>query len=120
MRITVLGAGSWGTTVAAVLTRRDHDSLIWARNPDTAREITEEHTNAAYLPGFSLPRRLRGTADLEQAAAHAELVVVGVPSSAFRQTLEDASPYLPPWIPVVSLSKGLERGSLLRMTEVIK
>jgi glycerol-3-phosphate dehydrogenase (NAD(P)+) len=120
MRITVLGAGSWGTTVASVLTRRDHDSLIWARSPATADEINAKHSNERYLEGFQLPGRLRATADLTEAAAHAELLVVGVPTGAFRATLERVRPDLHPWIPVVSLSKGLERDSFLRMTEVIK
>ncbi|MFG1992256.1 NAD(P)H-dependent glycerol-3-phosphate dehydrogenase [Actinoplanes sp. NPDC048988] len=120
MRITVLGAGSWGTTVASVLTRRDHESLIWARNEAAAEEINAKHTNERYLEGFPLPDRLRATADLAEAAAHAELLVVGVPTGAFRETLERVRPDLHPWIPVVSLSKGLERDSLLRMTEVIK
>jgi glycerol-3-phosphate dehydrogenase (NAD(P)+) len=120
MRITVLGAGSWGTTVASVLTRRDHESLIWARNPATADEINEQHTNGRYLEGFGLPVRLRATADLEQASRHAQLLVVGVPCSAFRTTLEQVKQYLDPWVPVVSLSKGLETGSLMRMTEIIR
>lgn len=120
MRITVLGAGSWGTTMASVLTRRDHETLIWARNPDTAAEINEQHTNTRYLPGFTLPARLRATADLEEAARHAQMLVVGVPCSAFRATLEQVVPYLSPWVPVVSLSKGLENGTLMRMTEIIK
>src|SRR5512138_1360821 len=114
MRITVLGAGSWGTTVASVLTRRDHESLIWARSPATADEINAKHSNERYLEGFALPARLRATADLAEAAAHAELLVVGVPTGAFRETLERVRPDLHPWIPVVSLSKGLERDSLLR------
>lgn len=120
MRITVLGAGSWGTTVASILTRRDHESLIWARNPDTAAEINEQHTNSRYLPGFTLPTRLRATADLEEAARHAQMLVVGVPCGAFRATLEQVVPYLSPWVPVISLSKGLENGTLMRMTEIIK
>ena len=120
MRVTVLGAGSWGTTVASLLCRRDHEVLLWARKPEVAAEVTEQRSNAAYLPGVRLPARLRGTADLEQAAGHAELLVVGVPTGAFRGTLEGARPHLAPWIPVVSLSKGLERGSHLRMTEVVK
>jgi glycerol-3-phosphate dehydrogenase (NAD(P)+) len=120
MRITVLGAGSWGTTVASVLTRRDHESLIWARDPATADEINEQHTNGRYLKGFALPARLRATADLEQASRHAQLLVVGVPCSAFRSTLEQVKPYLDPWVPVISLSKGLEAGTLMRMTEIIK
>jgi glycerol-3-phosphate dehydrogenase (NAD(P)+) len=120
MRVTVLGAGSWGTTVAALLCRRDHEVLLWARNPEVAREVDEQRSNEAYLPGARLPARLSATADLERAARHAELLVVGVPTSAFRETLEKARPFLGPWIPVVSLSKGLERGTHLRMTEVVK
>jgi glycerol-3-phosphate dehydrogenase (NAD(P)+) len=99
--------------------RRDHDVLLWARNPEVAAEVNEQRTNAAYLPDARLPARLRATADLEQAAGHAELLVVGVPTGAFRGTLERIRPHLGPWIPVVSLSKGLERDTHLRMTEVI-
>ena len=120
MRVTVLGAGSWGTTVASVLCRRDHEVLLWARNPDVATEVDRRRRNEAYLPGIRLPARLRATADLEQAGRHAELLVVGVPTGAFRETLENLRPHLAPWLPVVSLSKGLERGTHLRMTEVIK
>ncbi len=116
----MLGAGSWGTTVAALLCRRDHEVLLWARNPETAAEIDGQRSNDAYLPDVRLPARLRATADLEQAAAHAELLVVGVPTSAFRETLEQVRPHLSPWFPVVSLSKGLERDTHLRMTQVIK
>ena len=120
MKVTVLGAGSWGTTVASLLCRHDHEVLLWARNPEVAGEVTEQHTNEAYLPGAALPARLRATADLEQAARHAELLVVGVPTGAFRDTLQRVRPHLSPWVPVVSLSKGLERGTHLRMTEVVK
>ena len=120
MKVTVLGAGSWGTTVASLLCRHDHEVLLWARNPEVAGEVGEQHTNEAYLPGAALPARLRATADLEQAARHAELLVVGVPTGAFRDTLEKVRPHLSPWVPVVSLSKGLERGTHLRMTEVVK
>ena len=120
MRVTVLGAGSWGTTVAALLCRRDHEVMLWARNPDVAAEVNHQRSNGAYLPDFRLPARLRATADLELASRHADLLVVGVPTSAFRTTLEKVRPHLAPWIPVVSLSKGLERDTHLRMTEVIK
>jgi glycerol-3-phosphate dehydrogenase (NAD(P)+) len=120
MKVTVLGAGSWGTTVAALMCRRDHEVLLWARNPEVAREVNDQRTNSAYLPDARLPARLRATSDLEQASRHAELLVVGVPTGAFRETLEKVQPDLAPWIPVVSLSKGLERTTHLRMTEVIK
>src|SRR3954451_7047743 len=120
MRVTVLGAGSWGTTVAALLCRRDHEVLLWARNPDVAAEVNDQRSNAAYLPDSRLPARLRATSDLEQGLRHADLLFVGVPTSAFRNTLERVRPHLAPWIPVVSLSKGLERDTHLRMTEVTK
>jgi glycerol-3-phosphate dehydrogenase (NAD(P)+) len=119
MRIAVLGAGSWGTTVASLVAPR-HDTVIWARNPDVARSISTEHANPAYLPGLELTPALSATADLEEAVCDADLLVVGVPTSGFRCVLEEAADCIRHWIPVISLSKGLERGSLLRMTEVIR
>ncbi len=119
MKIAVLGAGSWGTTVASLVAPR-HDTVLWARNPDVAKAVNVEHTNADYLPGFTLAPELAATADLEEAVCTADLLVVGVPTSGFRAVLEEAASCLRPWVPVVSLSKGLEKGSHLRMTEVIK
>jgi glycerol-3-phosphate dehydrogenase (NAD(P)+) len=119
MRVTVLGAGSWGTTVATLVAGRN-DTLLWARDGAVATEISEEHTNARYLAGFTLPSELAATDDLERAVSRAELLIVGVPSHGFRGVLEAAAPHIHPWIPVVSLTKGLERDSQLRMTEVIK
>jgi glycerol-3-phosphate dehydrogenase (NAD(P)+) len=85
-----------------------------------ARAVQEDHENSAYLPGFGLDPALSATSDLEAAVCGADLIVLGVPTSGFRRVLQDASPFMRPWIPVVSLSKGLERGSNLRMTEIIK
>jgi len=119
MRIAVLGAGSWGTTVASLVAPR-HDTVLWARNPEVAKSVNVEHANLAYLPGFDLPTELAATANFEEAVCEADLLVVGVPTSGFRAVLEEAAPCMRPWIPVVSLSKGLEKGTLLRMTEVIK
>jgi glycerol-3-phosphate dehydrogenase (NAD(P)+) len=119
MKVTVLGAGSWGTTVASLAAGRN-DALVWARDAEVAEKIRTVHENARYLAGFELPAALDATDDLEQAARHAQVLVVGVPSHAFRSTLEAVAPYLHPWVPVVSLTKGLEQGSLLRMTEVVK
>ena len=118
MQVSVLGAGSWGTTVASLTTLRN-PTLLWARDAAVADEVNRDHTNKSYLPGFDLPDRLRATADLEEAVTHAELLIVGVPTRGFRGVLEQAKPHVHPWIPIISLSKGFESGSLLRMTEVI-
>ncbi len=115
----MLGAGSWGTTVASMVARR-HETILWARDPEVAKTIATEHVNPAYLPEFTLTPKLAATADIEEATCGADLVIVGVPSSGFRRAPVDASPYMRPWIPVVSLAKGLESGSMLRMTQVIK
>jgi glycerol-3-phosphate dehydrogenase (NAD(P)+) len=119
MRISVLGAGSWGTTVASVAAHRN-DTVLWARDPDVADGIETDRENKRYLTGFTLPPKLHATADLEKAVAVADVLIVGIPSNGFRDVLELAKPHLRPWVPVVSLTKGFEKGSLLRMTEVIK
>jgi glycerol-3-phosphate dehydrogenase (NAD(P)+) len=118
MRVTVLGAGSWGTSVASLLAGR-HDTVLWARDEQLAETITRTNENTKYLPGITLPGPLRATSDLAEAAGHAQMLVVGVPTSAFRRTLEAAAPSVEPWIPVLSLAKGLEQDTHLRMTEVI-
>lgn len=119
MRITVLGAGSWGATVAALVSH-NHDTVVWARDRELVNEINDRHTDERYLPGFELPKELRATHDLAEAVSRAQLLIMGVPSHAMRQVLEAAMPDVPPWIPVVSLAKGLEQGTLLRMTQIIK
>ena len=119
MQVTVLGAGSWGTTMATLVAAR-HATMIWARNSDVAAEIDGDHTNESYLSGFRLPEQLMATDDLEKAMRHAELLIIGVPTTAVRSTLQDAKQWLHPWIPIVSLAKGLEQKTLLRMTEVIR
>lgn len=104
----------------ASLVAARHDTVLWARDPEVARSVQEDHENPHYLPGFGLDPALSATSDLEEAVSGADLIVVGVPTSGFRRVLQDAGPMFRPWIPVVSLSKGLERDSHLRMTEVIK
>jgi glycerol-3-phosphate dehydrogenase (NAD(P)+) len=118
VNVTVLGAGSWGTTVASLSTALN-PTLLWARNPEVAAEINEQHSNDSYLPSISLPRRLRSTADMEEAVRHADVLIVGVPSKGFRVIVEQARAWIRPWVPVVSLTKGIEVGSLLRMTQII-
>jgi glycerol-3-phosphate dehydrogenase (NAD(P)+) len=118
IHVTVLGAGSWGTTVAS-LAARNARTTLWARNADVAAEVAGEHRNSRYLGDLELHPDLQATADLEEAVCAADVLVVGVPSHGFRAALEEAAPYVRPWIPIVSLTKGLEQGTDLRMTEVI-
>jgi glycerol-3-phosphate dehydrogenase (NAD(P)+) len=119
VRVAVLGGGSWGTTMASLVAPR-HPTVLWARSAEVAKSVNDEHANPAYLPGLSLPAELAATADLAEAVSDADLLVVGVPTSGFRAVLEEASGLVRPWVPVVSLAKGLERGSHLRMTEIVK
>ncbi len=118
VQVAVLGAGSWGTTVAS-LAAANAATTLWARRADLAAEIDEQHVNSAYLPGMTLHPTLRATSSLEDAVWPADVLVVGVPSHGFRATLEEAAKFVRPWIPIVSLSKGLEQGTAMRMTEVI-
>jgi len=118
LRATVLGGGSWGSTVAS-LVARNTPTLIWARNPATVDEINRSHSNEAYLPGARLSQRLTATADFEEAVSSADVLIVGVPAQTFRSTLVEAKKYLRPWVPVISLAKGLEQGSRRRMTQII-
>ncbi len=118
MRVSVLGAGSWGTTVAHLVARR-HDVVLWARSAEVADELNRQHTHQRYLPGFDINPKLRATDDLEEAVGSAELLIIGVPTTGVRDLITTVRPWLHPWIPIVSLAKGFEQGSLLRMTEVI-
>jgi glycerol-3-phosphate dehydrogenase (NAD(P)+) len=115
----VLGSGSWGTTIASLVAPK-HRTLLWARDPEIAKQVNEEHRNVKYLGDCPLSRELRATSDMQEAVRDADLLVVGVPTAGFRQALQEAAPHIRPWIPVISLSKGLERASLLRMSQVVK
>ena len=119
LRVGLLGGGSWGTTVAA-LVARNTDVKIWARDPDTVNEINSQHTNRKYLPDATLPDKLTAVATIEEAVHDIDVLVMGVPSQGFRSVLESVQPYLRAWVPVISLTKGLERSSRLRMTQIIE
>jgi glycerol-3-phosphate dehydrogenase (NAD(P)+) len=117
IRVAVIGAGSWGTTVAAIASVNTPTTL-WARRPALADQINNAHVNADYLASFTLPRDLRATSAIDEAVGDADVVIMAVPSHGFRAIAVEAAPFLRPWVPVVSLSKGIERDTLLRMTEV--
>jgi glycerol-3-phosphate dehydrogenase (NAD(P)+) len=118
MQVAVIGGGSWGTTVAH-LCAKNVPTTLWARREDVAIEVRDQHRNSAYLEGFDLTPALHATASLEEAVGAADLLVMGVPSHGMRETAKELASFLRPWVPVVSLSKGLEQGTLLRMTEVL-
>ena len=118
IRVAVIGAGSWGTTVAH-LAAANAETVLWARRGEVAEEVTRRHTNERYLPGFALHPELVATDSLAEAVSGADVLVMGVPSHGFRDTLGQVSEHLRPWVPVLSLTKGLEQGSRLRMTEVV-
>lgn len=119
LKVGLLGGGSWGTTVASLIAK-NAPTKMWARNPETVDDINNHHRNEKYLPGAKLTPSLRATNSIEEAIHDADLLVMGVPSQSFRRVLEDAKPYIRPWIPIVSLSKGLEQGTKMRMTEIIE
>ena len=119
LRVTVLGAGSFGTTMAHLFTQ-NAPTLLWCRRAEVADEINREHHNETYLPGFDIAQDLRATASLEEAVREADVLVMGIPSHGMRAALEEVAKFIRPWVPVISLAKGLEPGSHLRMTEVIR
>ncbi len=119
MRVGVIGGGSWGTTVAH-LCAHNAPTVLYSRRPDTAAAVNESHANPRYLPGFTLHPELRASADLAEVISECDVLVMGVPSAGFRSTLIELRPHLRPWVPVVSLAKGLEPGTRKRMTEIVE
>jgi len=117
-RIAVLGGGSWGTTVASMVAR-SAPTVLWARSPEIAEEIDRRGQNTRYLGDIPLTDGLRATDSLEQAVRDADVLVMGVPSHGFRGVLEQVVSHVRPWIPVVSLVKGLEQVTDHRMTEIV-
>ena len=118
-RVAVLGAGSWGTAFSIVLADAGHDVVLWARREDVCTLVNEKRENTDYLPGIELPPTVVATHDTEKALAAADVVVFAVPSQTFRANLERWAPYVPDSAVMVSLMKGVELGTLKRMSEVI-
>ena len=116
--VAVIGAGSWGTTVAAI-TSANTSTVLWARRAELADQINDAKINVEYLPAFVLPEGLRATSSLDEAVADADVVVMAVPSHGFRDVAVEAAAAMRRGAPVVSLSKGLERDTLKRMSEVL-
>lgn len=111
IRVAVLGAGSWGTALAALIARHGHGTVLWGRDVQTVEAIDQRHENPRYLPGIALPDSLRATTDLATAMRDAELVLVVVPSHAFSETLHALAPLRPAQAGVAWAAKGFEPGS---------
>jgi len=118
MRIAVMGSGSWGTAFAMVLADADNEVVIWGRDQQLAEAITQRHENPTYHPGIPLPPALAATTDAGAALVDAEVVVLAVPAQSLRANLGAWAPSLRADVVLVSLMKGIEAGSSLRMSEV--
>jgi glycerol-3-phosphate dehydrogenase (NAD(P)+) len=118
-KVACIGAGSWGTTVASLIAANGHDVVLWCRNNDLAEQISGYSTNERYLPGVRLPDNLRATSDIQEAMAGAEVCVMGVPSHGWRDVLGTITKELNDVGAVVSLTKGLEVDTNLRMSELL-
>ena len=118
LKAGLLGGGSWGTTVAALMCRNVPVTL-WARNADTVAEINTNHSNTTYLPDATLPESLVASTSIEETVADADVGVMGIPSQSFREVLLEVKQHIRAWVPVISLTKGLELDTRMRMTEII-
>lgn len=119
-RVAVLGAGSWGTSLAIVLAENGHDTLLWTHRKEQAEEISNQHRNAKYLPETILPENLNATDDMEKAISHAEIVVMAVPTKGIRETCKKMLKRLDKKVLFIHVSKGIEPNTLLRISDIIK
>ena len=119
-RVAVLGAGSWGTTFAKILADGGSSVALWARRPELAREISQSNRNSDYLPGINLPRNVWASSRLPEVLDGAEQVYLSVPSQSLRENLRIVRELIPDDALVVSLMKGVEKGTGSRMSEVIR
>ena len=119
-RIGVIGSGSWGTALAVHLAHTGHDVRLWARDAALASSMASSRENTSYLPGIELPPVLSPTADMAAALDGAQFVVIAAPSHGVRDVARRANPHLPRSCAIVSATKGLEEGSMLRMSQVLR
>jgi glycerol-3-phosphate dehydrogenase (NAD(P)+) len=120
MRISVVGAGAWGTVLARHLVAKGHAVRLWAHEPQVVESIRDRRVNDTFLPGVDLPPELRVTHSLGGATADSEMVVTAVPSQHLRQVAERFGPHVSHGPLLVSVTKGIEEATLLRMSEVLR
>lgn len=119
-KVSVIGAGSWGTAIAFVLAENGHDCLLWTRRTEQAAEINEKHTNESYLPGITLPANLQAISDLEEAVHHSDIIVIAVPTKAIRDLCAEINQLANNAKLIIHVSKGIEPDTLNRISEVIE
>lgn len=119
-RAAVLGSGSFGTALANVLAQKFDRVEMWGREGAVCEAINARHENAGYLPGVPLRPNIHCTQDLGEALGGAELVCVAIPSQATRDVLRRAADVMPAHVPIITVAKGIENGTLLTMTEVME
>lgn len=119
-KVAVIGSGSWGTALAVMLNRYGHEVSIWSRNKDTIKEIRETGENKKYLPGIKIDPSIFVTDHPKEAVQKAEIIISAVPSRAVRETMVKFSPLLSKEQVIVNVAKGLEEGTLLRLSQVIQ
>lgn len=120
LRTAVLGAGSWGTALAKLLADQGMPTRLWARRESIAKEIQAGRQNAAYLPGFELPKSLEATHELDYALSEAQMVVCVIPTHGLRAVMRDAAPLIPKDAPIVSAIKGIENETLLLVSQILE
>jgi glycerol-3-phosphate dehydrogenase (NAD(P)+) len=120
MRITVLGSGSWGTALAISMAEAGQDVVMWTRSETVAETLRDTRRNASYLPESRIPTNVVITASLAEALRDVEIIVVAVPSQVVRAVVAEIRPWVGPHHIIVSVAKGIEHGSLLTTTEVIR
>lgn len=119
VQVAVMGAGSWGTTVAKVFADAGNEVRLWARRAEVADDVRDSHRNSAYLGDIELPAAMTATTDPAEALNGAEIVVLGVPSQSLRENLQNWKELIGPDASLVSLAKGIEHSSGLRMSQLI-
>lgn len=118
-KVSVIGAGSWGTALAFVLAENGHDCLIWGRRQEQTIEINEQHTNKSYLKNCQLPESLKASSDLKEAVEHGEILVIAVPTKGMREIGAQLNNLIQQPKLIVHVSKGIEPDSLKRITEML-
>ena len=118
-KVSVIGAGSWGTALAFVLAENGHDCLIWGRREEQTREINEHHTNQAYLKECILPNTLKASSDLSRVVSHADIIIVAVPTKSMREIGAQLNALIHQPKLIVHVSKGIEPDTQKRITEML-